>query len=246
MPLRTVVLVLLAVVSQFGVPARSLRAQDGFLFGHPGGHVTLRSGAMLHRAEGDLFDFFRDELTLSRGDFRAISANLELAIYLASRFDLAFGAGVSRTEADSEFREWVDQDDQPIEQTTLLQVVPITLSLRFYPLERGHRVSDLAWIPVRFVPYVGAGAGLSWYRLQQVGDFVADDLAVFFDDYRSSDLAPTLQGSVGVDYWLSNRFGLNLEGRYLHASATPVDDFVDWERLDLSGMQLAVGATLRW
>lgn len=221
-------------------------AQEGFFFGHPKTTLTIRSGAMLHTTGGDLFDFFKSELIVDRGDFRGPAVLGELGLYLLPRVDLAVGLGVSSVETTSESRNWLDSDDQPILQTTTLRVVPLTASFRIYPLNRGRRVSSLAWIPHRTVPYVGAGGGVAWYRLRQVGDFVTEDGQIFADDYASN--ASTAVGHVlaGVEHWLTPRVGLSLEGRYTVGDATPAGDFTDWESLDLSGLQLSIGASFRW
>ena len=90
---------------------------------------------------------------------------------------------------------------------------------------------------------------MSWYQLQQVGDFIAftaDDRAVFSDDYRSSSVTPTMHALAGVDHWFTRRLGVNVEGRYSIASAEPKDDFLDWDRIDLSGLQIGVGVSFRW
>ncbi|HSJ32884.1 MAG TPA: hypothetical protein VK933_15695 [Longimicrobiales bacterium] len=228
----------------------AVHAQDGFMFGRPKAQLTLRAGPMLHRAEGDLLGFFQSELTLDRGDFRAPAISAEVAAVIHPRVDLALGAGWSNVETSSEFRDFVEEVDGvdvPIEQTTALRVMPVTASVRFYPLARGHGISELAWVPARTTPYLGGGAGLAFYRLRQYGDFVSDtDLSIFSDDWESSGYATTGQLFAGIDHWLSPRVGLNIEGRYMFGSAKPDNDFVGWDSIDLSGLQLGIGLALRW
>ncbi len=226
-------------------------AQEGFFFGPPRTQLTLRPGMMLHGAGGDLFHFFRSELTLGRGDLVGPSLAGEIGIFGSSRMDLLVSFGVSSAEAGSESRDWLDEDDQPIEQTTSLRVMPLTASLRFYPLSRGQRISSLAWIPARTTPYLGAGGGVAWYRLRQVGDFVevdpqTDTAVIFSDDYLSSSSTGIGHVFGGVEHWLSRRVGLSLEGRYTIGKATPGGDFQSWDSLDLSGFQVSLGASYRW
>lgn len=222
-------------------------AQDGFLFGGPKVQVTLRAGPVLHRAGGDLFRFFTDSLTLERGDFRAPALSADLGVRVHPRIDLALGFGISSVESGSEFREWVDDENQPIEQVTKLRVIPATVSARFYPLSRGRAISELAWIPARTTPYVGGGGGLTFYRLEQDGDFVdSEDLGIFPAQLESSGSAFTGHVFAGLDHWFTPKVGLNVEGRYTLGSATPGDDFQDWDSIDLSGLQLGLGLSLRW
>jgi hypothetical protein len=238
---------LLALMS-IGAPAA--HAQDGFLFGRPNAQVTLRAGPVMHRAGGDLFDFFRSELTLERSDFRAPALAADVGLQLHPRLDLVIGAGLSNVESRSEFRDWVEEDEAgnelPIEQVTSFRVVPATLSLRFYPLSRGRGISELAWVPTRTTPYVGAGGGMAWYRLEQEGDFVGDDASIFSALFVTSGGAPVAQAFAGLDHWFTPRVGLNLEARYMIGSATPDDDFGTWDKVDLGGAQVGVGLSLRW
>lgn len=228
----------------------AVRAQDGFMLGQPEIQVNLRAGPMLHRAGGDLFSFFQSELTLDRDDFRAPAVAGEFSMVVHPRIDLLLGAAWSKAETTSEFRDYleeVDGEDVPIRQTTSLRVLPVTASLRFYPLSRGQSVSDLAWIPSRTTPYIGGGGGFAWYRLRQYGDFVSEtDLSIFTDDWESKGRTQVGHLFAGVDHWLTPRFGLNVEGRYHFGSAKPDNDFLGWESVDLSGLQVGVGLALRW
>jgi len=229
-------------------------AQDGFLFGSPKAQITLRAGPVLHRAGGDLFGFFRDELTLGRGDFSAPAIGGELAIAVHDRVDVTLGASWANVEMSSEFEDWVDEgptdsedDDLPIAQMTALRTIPLTASVRYYLMSRGTGISELAWVPSRWTPYVGAGGGFTWYRLRQNGDFVdTEDLTIFTADFESSGRATTFHVLGGVDHWLTPKFGLNLEGRYSFGSAPPGGDYEGWDEVDLSGFQLGVGLALRW
>jgi hypothetical protein len=125
--------------------------------------------------------------------------------------------------------------------------MPVTVSVRFYPLSRGRGISDLAWLPARTTPYVGGGGGLAFYRLQQYGDFVSqDDYSIFTDQWESNGRAAIGHVFAGMDHWFSPRVGLNIEGRYTLGSASPGDDFASFESVDLSGLQMGVGLALRW
>lgn len=239
-----------AAATLFPVLPGALHAQDGFMLGQPKAQLTLRAGPMLHRAGGDLLGFFQSELTLDRGDFRAPAVAAEFSAVVHPRLDLTLGAAWSSVEKGSEFREFVEEvggEDVPIEQTTALRVIPVTVSMKFYPMTRGRSISELAWIPARTTPYVGGGAGLAWYRLRQYGDFVSqEDFSIFTDDWQSSGRAGIGHLFAGLDHWFTTRAGLNIEGRYTFGSAKPSDDFSGWNSIDLSGLQVGVGLALRW
>jgi outer membrane protein W len=227
--------------------AAPLHGQEGFLFSRPIGHLTVRGGPVMHSANSDLYEFFTTELTLERKDFRAPSLGVELGFVVTPQLDVAMGVSWAQTDKQSEMRDWVDMDDQPIQQTTRLRTIPLTFSARYYPWSRGEALSELAWVPKKVTPYIGAGGGLTWYNLHQQGDFVQEsDLSVFTDDYESASHAVTMVAMLGTDVWLSSKIGLNFEARYSSGSAKLTNDFVNWQDLDLSGVQAGVGLTIRW
>lgn len=243
-------LILATAVMLFPAESTAVHAQDGFMFGQPEGQLTLRAGPVLHRAGGDLLNFFQSELTLDRSDFRAPAISGEFAFVLHPRVDIAVGAGWSNVERGSEDREYVEEidgEDVPIRQTTALRVIPVTATLKIYPLPRGRSVSEFAWVPARTTPYVGVGGGMAWHRLQQYGDFVSEsDLTIFTDSWESNNRSGIGHVLAGVDHWFSPRFGLNAEGRYTFGSGTPAGDFAGWDSIDLSGLQLGIGLAVRW
>lgn len=248
--------VLTAVLLGSALAAAPVHAQNGFLFRRPVASLTLRAGPVMHTAGGDVFDFMQTELTLERGDFRAPAFGAELAVRLSDRFDVTLGILRSETNTRSESREFVEEvegeEDRPIRQTTRFMTLPITSSLRFYPLSRGVRISELAWVPAKTTPYIGVGAGVVPYRLQQEGDFVdRQDLSIFTDDIGSKGTGWTAHALAGLDHWLTPHVAVNLEARYALGSATPEDDFRggpggEWERIDLGGFQAGAGLSFRW
>jgi hypothetical protein len=246
MRIRGPTLVACALALVAPAAAQPLFAQDGFLFSRPSVQFTVRAGPVLHTARSDLFDFITSELTLERSDFRAPALAGEFAVAVHPRLDLSLGVGWSSTERSSESAHWYGTDDLPIVQQTTLRVTPVSLSARFYPWTRGTTVSNLAWLPVRTTPYVGAGADMTWYRFGMEGEFVHEDLSITNQNYQSSGRATTLHARVGLDHWFSPRVGLNLEGRYTHGSASPTDDFRTYDSLDLGGVQAGIGLSVRW
>ena len=232
-----------------GIP-RSARAQstgEGYLFQPPVGSITVRGGYAHASASGDLFDFVTDQLTLNSGDFSSPAGQVDLAVRVAPRVDLDLGVGVSRSSSPSEYRHLIDQNDQPIEQTTSFLRVPITADVRLYLTPRGRTIGHFAWVPARFAPYVGVGGGMVGYEFRQSGDFVdANTNNVFNSDLKSSGWVPEAQGVVGLDYTLTPRFALTGEGKYLWARGRPNEGFNGFDRIDLSGFTTTIGLKLRF
>ncbi len=222
-------------------------AGDGFLFGSPEGTFTLRMGASQPWATGDPFNFFSNELTLSRSSYRAFDAAAELAFDVAPRLDLVFGTGWSGSQAPSEERHWMDQNNQPIRQTTTLQRVPITVSLKLYLRPRGRSVSRFAWVPASgLAPYVGAGGGLMYSRIHQWGNFVGTDTIIRSDNFSSESWTGTVHAFAGVDLPLGPRFVATAEARYVYARTPLGPDFVGFGDMNLSGLSVTAGFGVRF
>lgn len=222
---------------------------NGFLFQEPRGSFALRGGYARANAGGDLFSFVTDQLTLKRGDFSGLTASADMALRVAPRIDLVFGAGYTGTSTQSEVRRFVDQNNLPIAQTTSLQRVPVTASVRAYLTPRGRSVGNFAWVPARLAPYVGAGGGAMWYRFHQQGDFVdfnTSNQEVFTGDFTSSKWTPVAQTMAGIDYSLSPRIALTGEARYTRAKANLSESFTGFKQIDLSGLSTTIGLYVRF
>jgi opacity protein-like surface antigen len=198
-------------------------------------------------AGSDIFAFTTSNLTLNRSDFNALDFGGELAFTIQPRLDLVFDVSYSGMNKGSEFRNFVDNNQQPIQQSTSFARTPVTVSARYYLTDRGRQLGHFAWVPNRIVPYIGAGVGAMNYSFDQKGDFIDDStLAVFPDEFRSSGWVPMAQALAGVEWSLSPGWAFRTEARYLTASATPSGDFSGFHRIDLSGVTTSVGFLVRF
>ena len=133
----------------------------GFLFKQPIGSFTVRGGFAAPRASSQIFDFTRERLTVEKSDFNSTAWGADLAIRVAERADIVLGVGLTYSRTGSEFREFEDTNDFPIQQTTKFIRVPTTLSLKWYLGDRGRSVGRFAWIRRRLhlVGVIGHLAG---------------------------------------------------------------------------------------
>jgi hypothetical protein len=228
-----------------------LRAQvgdgKGFLIGTPSGSFTLRGGWALASARSELFAFTTQHLTLDRGDFSSPALDLDVAFRVRPQTDVVFSTSILGTRKKSEFRDLIDNNEQPIEQRTSFLRVPVTLSIKQYLNSRGRSIGRLAWIPSRFMPYVGAGGGAMWYDFKQEGDFVDfKTMDVFNARLESKGWTPTAHALVGGEYTITPRFAIVTEGRYAWSKAKLSTDFSDFDRLDLSGFSTTAGIAVRF
>jgi len=241
----------LASVTVALVLAAPAHAQDTgpgfFFFSQPSGSWSLRGGFAMPSARSDLFTFTTNNLTINRKDFGAFDAGGDLAFAIQPRLDVVFDVSYSGMSKLSEFRDFVDNNNQPIQQTTSFQRTPITVNLRYYLMDRGRQVGHYAWVPSKVVPYVGAGAGMMYYDFEQKGDFIDDSTnAVFTDAFRSRGWAPTAQVIGGAEWVLGTNWALRTEARYLFGSAKPGSDFQGFHNIDLSGLTTSAGFFLRF
>lgn len=228
-------------------PVVAQSAGDGFLFRAPSGTVAIRAGYDFARAGSDVFTFVTNDLTVDKRDFSSANVAFEVAFNVTSRMQGVVSVGTARSTMASEFRNFVDNNRLPIQQTTRFQRVPVTGSIKAYLADPGRSVGRFAWIPKRYAPYVGGGAGMLWYDFEQAGDFIDFTTSkVFPDAFNSSGWTPTVQAFGGVDVSLSPRFAVTTEGRYQWARAPLDPDFTGFDRIDLSGVSVTSGITIRY
>lgn len=248
-PVRASVLV--AVVTSALAVAQPALAQvssgDGFLFQHPSGSFSLRGGFAMPSAGSDVFSYTTSTFTVGRGDFSALDLGADLSFTVAPRWDLAFDLSYSGMSKGSEYRNFVDNNQQPIEQSTSLQRTPVTVNARYYLTDRGRQIGHYAWVPNSIVPYVGAGLGMMYYEFGQKGDFIdSSTLLVNPDELHSGGWAPVAQLLAGAEWSLGSRWALRTEARYLSSGASLSSDFQGFHRIDLSGVTTSVGLFVRF
>lgn len=221
------------------------RPAPDFLFHEPRVTIAVRGSLVSPRAGSDLFDFVTSQLTIDKADFRGRGFATDLGVRIGSRVEIVAGIETSQTAHDSEYRDFVDNQLLPIEQSTSLKTFAATVGARVALAPRGRRISQLAWIPRAVTPYVGAGGGMTRYEFQQRGDFVDFvDLDVFTDVFDSRGWTPSAYLSGGTDVKLFRQLYLSAEGRYTWASAALGDDFVGFDPIDLSGFRMSFGFSL--
>ena len=229
-------------------PALAQSAGDGYLFHAPAATITISGGYARATAGGDLLGDVTRNLTVDRSDFGSFALGADLAVPISSQLEFVISTGVSRASKSSEFRDYVDNNDLPIQQTTTFTRVPLLASVKLDLAPAGRSIGQLAWIPTRVVPYVGAGVGAAYYQFRQEGDFVDFNTSAVFSPTPglvSSGWAFASQAMAGLQYNLSPRFGLVLDGRYLYAKAKPGGDFSGFDRIDLSGLTGTLGLSFR-
>ncbi len=228
--------------------ARAQSAGEGFLFRVPRANFALRLGYAHASANSDIFSLTTDQFTVDRGDFSSFAIAGDFGLRVTPRVDVVLGSGYVGRSAPSEYRDFVDQDNLPIEQTTKFERVPVTAGLKLYLTPRGRAIGHYAWIPSRLTPYIGGGGGGMWYRFRQSGDFIDPETnEIFSDELTSSGWALEGHAMAGVDVSITPRFAVTGEGRYTWASARMDQEFFQgFDRIDLSGFTVTAGVAVRF
>jgi len=219
----------------------------GFLFNRPKVSLGIRTGYALPRLSGHIFQFSRQEFTLNRFDFDAPYLGGEFAFRVAEQWDVAISAGWSESHGQSEYRYWVDLDNLPIEQETTFQNTSFSVGVRYYFTERGRSIGRFAWVPSRLTPFVGGGVGVASYEFKQAGDFVDfQTLDVFTDELVSDGSGAAVWGGAGADLSIGKQFYLTGEARYTLAGGEMSGPYSAYDWIDLSGLQVTAGISVRW
>ena len=151
----------------------------------------------------------------------------------------------------------MEDNGDPIEQTTQLSQFPITATLRYYPAKTGEFVGSYAWIPTRLNPYIGVGGGVLGYNLSQSGRFVEkivdpDDaskppiLNIFSANLKSEGWTSTAHIAGGMDINMTTWLFVNGEVGYSFARADLSNSFTGFDPIDLSGVRIRGGVYFRF
>ena len=216
-----------------------------FLFSAPKAFLGFRIGRLFPNTNSELYDFVMEQLTLDKEDFRAWDLAVDGGFALNRRVDVVFGAEYAKRSKNSEFRDWVDDNELPITQKTYFSQFPMTAGAKILLIPRGRQVGRYAWLPSSFVPYIGGGVGIMWYRFGQSGDFVDyETLEIFSADLESSGWTPTGYLGGGLDIRIAKYTYLTMDVRYSWARTDLERDYVGFDPLELSGVRVSAG--LQW
>ncbi|TVP55461.1 MAG: hypothetical protein EA351_10755 [Gemmatimonadales bacterium] len=243
---------LLAVVVM-AAPSADLHAQSSspdFLFSPPTLNVTIRGGLMDYQATGQLFDFTSERFTTDASDFQGRTLGIELGVRLSEHFEATLGLDGGQVTVQHESRDWEEVDGSPIRQTTRVRSGPSgQFGIKGYVLPQGEQIGQFAWIPNRANVFVSGGIGVTAYEFRQFGDFVdeqPDPALIFSDDFQSEGAAFLMYAGAGGEVTLRRNLALVLEGRYQWSEDELSGDFGDFEPINLNGLRLTAGLSVRF
>jgi hypothetical protein len=211
--------------------------------------VRLGVGGPSAPASDPFFGILTDTLSLKPRDFRATSFSADLGIAASPRLDIVLGFARDASTNPSEYKNWLDERDQPIRQTTEIQRMPLTLSAKYYLVPRGRSLAKHAWIPNSLTPYVTAGGGVMFYQIDQHGDWIDVETSthdIFTSSFSSNGTGLTGHVGGGANWWFNPHLGLTADARYAWGTAKLHGDFSELDRIDLRGFQITTGLAVQF
>jgi hypothetical protein len=172
--------------------------------------------------------------------FSGPAINGEVLFGLGDFVEAGVGIGYYSKSRDSFYTDFEDIDGTEIEQTTRLRIVPLSVTVRAFPIGRT--------TPVQ--PYVGGGINFYRWQYREVGEFIdfSDPSLPVFDDAFTDD--GTATGGTflfGVRVPIGRVMNVGGEGRWQGGTADldPALNFAG-DRVDLGGWTAAATFHLRF
>ncbi len=175
------------------------------------------------RVAGDVLIVDRNDLTFNIGDFSGATVGGEWLFGLNDFMEAGAGIGYYQRTVPSFYTNLVNADGTDIIQDLKLRIVPISATVRFFPISRRGPIQ----------PYVGAGVGIFLWRYSETGQFVDANNNIFNASFVDSgtSVGPVAFGGVRVGM---GSFMVGGEIKYQHASGDLSSDFLG-PKIDLGG-----------
>lgn len=206
-----------------------------------GGDHQLRVwlGLFEPQADSAYWDENFDVFTGDQGDFEDVQFGVDYKLPLSERFGILFSGSIYESQADLDYRDFVDGFGDPIVHTTTFDVATATAAL----------VLDLAPDGAAVVPYLGAGGGFYAWSLEESGDFIdffPVDPEIFSATFDDDGAVLGWFALAGVEFPLGPQWSFFVEGRWHEVDDELSGDFDDLGDIDLGGRTLAGGFAWRF
>jgi len=204
-------------------------AQDSVVGVHVGGFLLKGEDG---RSRDDALANNLSFLSFDIGDFNGPVIGGDYFISAGSFVEVGVGLGFYQRTVPSVYDRFVDTDGTEIEQDLKLRVIPVTATVRLFPLSRDGG----------FQPYVGGGVAINRWRYSEAGEFVDfSDGAIFRDSFvdEGTKAGPVFLGGIRFPIGASALLG----GEYRYSTAkVDLDPSLGFagETLDIGGSTLLV------
>jgi len=205
----------------------------------------FRLGGFFPSGDDTFWDDVESTFTLNVSDFNEAIVGFSFVGGFNNNLEAGFNIDFYEATVGSAVRGYVDIDGFPILHDTRLQMMPLTVDLRFLPAGR-YRLRGPRQVR-QPVFYVGGGIGVTYWEYEEVGDFVdfTDD-SIFFDRFTDTGVAFEAHALTGLELPFGRTWSLLFEGRYSWVDDEPGGDFSGLGTLDLGGFAAYVGGSWRF
>jgi opacity protein-like surface antigen len=216
---------------------------------HAGG-LDLRFGGYFPSANSNLFADVTSLYTrgasfstatppgVQKSDWQGFFGGIEYNQKVANNVELAVHVDGYSKSLDTSYRDYVNFDDSPIQQTLRLMVAPVGVSVRLGPTSRRARLA----------PFVVAGVDAMVYSYEEFGDFIDffdPDREILYDSFRSDGVDFGVHLGAGLRVAIGDDFAIVGEARYYWSKTQMGDDF-DQNEIDLGGLAATIGVHVRF
>ena len=194
--------------------------------------VNFKAGVFIPSMESELWDINLSNLNFSKADMVDVYYTAEYEQFINRFLAVGLEGGIYKQEIFSAYRDFVFEDDTPIEQNLSLRITSLELNIRLYPMG----------IRKTVYPYISAGPGIYFWKYEQWGYFIDSiDGTVDQGFADSSRVALGFNARAGLVARIGKTTGVSFEAKYLYLKDNLSDLFQDFDKLDMNGLSFNFG-----
>jgi opacity protein-like surface antigen len=200
------------------------------------GEFRVWGGAFRPEGDSQYWNDKKLDFTGDASDLESAVGGIDYLLGLNNHLSLMFSGSYYEGDTTQSYRDFEDNFGHRIRHDTTLGIGSATVGVVFHLTGRDAPVS----------PYIGAGGGAYFWRLEEDGDFIDfnHNNEVFNARLKSDGTAFGGYWLVGLEAPITRNISLFAEGRWTKVDDDLSGDFEGFGKLDLSGRQVAAG--LAW
>lgn len=201
--------------------------------------VRFFGGVYEPEGDSEYWDDVEADFTGETSDFEDFVGGIEYVRDIRGHLRLHVGGTIFEGTSTQGYRGFEDGNGDAILHDTTLSLASATVGLGV----------NLAPRHAPVVPYVGVGAGLYAWELEEAGDFIdfsGQELEIFSDVFQDDGVAVGWYWMAGLEVSVSSSLSFFAQGRWHDAEDDLEGDFADLGKIGLSGRELTAGLSWRF